>query len=196
MAKATGFIDFTDLDQDPDAWRNEVSRDGKVFIPQGQRCHETHPDLKIGGGTLVGGNCRDHKRHSNVALYVALDSSQRHPDFDPKQPPAHCVYYPIQNMKVPGNPAKFHDLVNLIISTLAQGKKVHVGCIGGHGRTGLVIAAVVAKLGIDHDAIGWTRENYCKNAIETKAQENFVVVHFGAKMPPVDSLPEKYKKRG
>lgn len=189
--KSMGFIDFTDMDRD-------YTPDGKLLIPQGKACHETHPDLFIGGGRLLGGNCRNHERHKGVNLYVALDYSMAHPKFDIGVAPSNCVYYPIENMKIPKVPAKFIALIDYLVGMLAVGATVHVGCIGGHGRTGLVIASIVARLKItpDNNAIGWTREHYCKRAIETKAQENFVVVHFGAAMPPAGATPYSVDKRG
>lgn len=148
-------------------------------------CHETHPALSVWGGTLLGGNCRDHSRHKNVDLYVALDASMKHPLFDPGAKIPQCAYYPIQNMGIPNNPANFHALIERIIDVLASGGTVHVGCIGGHGRTGLVLAAVVAS---DDDTlddpIEWVRTNYCKRAIESKEQEGFLVTHYGCNPPP------------
>lgn len=193
MTKSTGFIDFSDTHSDPDAWRSDLDdgRQGKLFIPQGKRCHETHPDLHIGGGTLIGGNCREHRRHADVNLYVALDASMEHPLFEIGKPIPHAIYYPIQNMKIPTRPDKFAALIDIIMAGLDKGLRIHVGCIGGHGRTGTVIAAVVARLGIapDNDAIAWVREHYCKKAVENKMQENFLVVNFGCKMPPAGATP-------
>ena len=185
--RSLGFIDFTDMDGsgNPDAWRDDPAG-GKLVIHKSKPCHETHPELDIGGGILLGGNCRDHERHADVDLYVALDYGMAHPKFEVGKTPARCIYYPIENMKTPHRPDKFAALIDHIVGELAKGARVHVGCIGGHGRTGLVIGAVVARLGIaeDADAIGWVRQNYCQRAIETSGQENFLVVHFGAKMPP------------
>lgn len=163
------------------------------------RCHETHPPIQVGTGTLLGGNCRDHKRHKGVDLYVALDGSMAHPHFDAAKPMPQCVHYPITNMSVPNNPDKFHQLVITIRSYLAKGKTVHVGCIGGHGRTGLVLAAVIAvdyeKVGPDCDAIGWLRANYCKKAVESNAQEGFLATHYGCKLPPKKPRVDK-RRRG
>lgn len=193
-SRGSGFIDFGNLDDD-DFFDDKYmgSHSGKVYIPQGKSCHETHEPLHIGGGTLIGGNCNKHERHKKVHLYVALDSYQSHPLFDGLEP-ARCCYYPITNMKVPANPEKFRLLIDMIVDELAQGRTVHVGCIGGHGRTGLVIGAVVARLGIaeDNDAIGWVRTKYCNRAIETAGQENFLVVHYGVKMP-AKKLVDKFK---
>jgi hypothetical protein len=56
-----------------------------------------------------------------------------------------------------------------------QGLKVEVGCKGGHGRTGTILAIMSVILG-DHPkkAINRIRKNYCPLAIETQVQENFV----------------------
>lgn len=162
-------------------------------------CHETHPPLHIGGGVLLGGNCRDHQRHQNVNLYVALDSGMQHPFFeagDDWHTAPSCVYYPIQNMGVPKNPDKFIALVHMIAEALSQGATVHVGCIGGHGRTGLALSAVVAFVGASDDPIQWVRENYCRKAVESVAQEGFLATHFGCPLPPKKSGRRGVDKRG
>lgn len=178
MTKSAGFIDFSDQGGDQGRWHGPAQR---------TYCHESHPDLHIGGGILVGGNCRNHARHKDVDLYVALDGSMEHPLYEVGKAPPHCVYYPIKNMKVPTRPDKFEALVDMIVGVLGKGGKVHVGCIGGHGRTGLVIGAVVARLEIapENDAINWVRKHYCKRAIETAGQEGFLITYFGSKpIPP------------
>lgn len=191
--KGMGFIDFSDMDNQTGSYR----KGDKVYVPQGPACHMSHPELMIGGGRLLGGNCRDHDRHKGVDLYVALDYGMAHPKFDVGVKPSACVYYPIENMKIPKIPTKFSALIDYLLGVLAQGQTVHVGCIGGHGRTGLVIAAIVARLKIapGNDAIEWTRQHYCHKAVETKEQENFLVVHFGAKMPPAGKTPYEVDKR-
>lgn len=167
-------------------------RDSRPFT--GASCHESHPPLEIGGGVLLGGNCRTHTRHQGVDLYVALDSGQQHPYFDESMKLdtlPRCVYYPIQNLGVPNNAEKFHALIHIIVEALEQGQRVHVGCIGGHGRTGMVLAAVAAVLGVSDDPIAWVRENYCKKAVENSAQEGFLVVNFNCKMPKAKTKVDK-----
>ena len=162
-------------------------------------CHENHPALSIGGGTLLGGNCRDHQQHENVHVYVALDGYMKHPYFeagtDWHTTPV-SIFYPIENMCIPANPDKFKELIGYITGALKEGATVHVGCIGGHGRTGMVLAAVVAALGVSDDAIGWVRQHYCKRAVENKAQEGFLATHFGCKMPPDKYASKEVDKRG
>lgn len=173
-------------DARPTSYPNDTGRFSRPL------CYETHKPLSIGGGTLHGGNCAHHDHLPACALYVALDSSQRHPLFDPEAGTlASCAYYPIPNMGVPAAPAKFAVLVDTICQSLQAGRRVHIGCIGGHGRTGMVIAAVVARLELDPDPITWVRTTYCSRAIESREQEKFLEKHYGCPPPPE---PPKYPK--
>lgn len=56
-----------------------------------------------------------------------------------------------------------------------DGTNVEVGCAGGLGRTGTVLAcmAVLAGVSVD-DAVGWVRSNYRAMAVESSAQEAWV----------------------
>ena len=91
------------------------------------------------------------------------------------------VYYPITDRSAPKNVEQFKQLIDWTIAHLKAGKKVHAGCIGGHGRTGLFFAALVKTLGITDDAITYVRKNYCKKAVESKVQVEFLVQNFGIK---------------
>jgi hypothetical protein len=62
---------------------------------------------------------------------------------------------------------------------LHDGKSIHVGCIGGHGRTGTVLTAIMAELTEKTDAIQWVRAHYCKKAVESEEQVDFLVKHYG-----------------
>lgn len=59
---------------------------------------------------------------------------------------------------------------------LEKGKRVEIGCIGGHGRTGSFVAALVIKrLGLDaKEAIKMVRSGYCEKAVETQGQERML----------------------
>lgn len=68
-------------------------------------------------------------------------------------------------------------------------------CIGGHGRTGTAIAAMmITYLGWDAwRAIDWIRKNYCIEAIESKEQENYLVrlsQAFRTRFPDMCAEPE------
>lgn len=71
---------------------------------------------------------------------------------------------------------RLRRLVGIIRVALAQGKTVEVGCIGAHGRTGTVLAALIAK--VENlsavEAIQVLRKRYCHKAVETSQQEYMV----------------------
>ncbi len=51
-----------------------------------------------------------------------------------------------------------------------------VFCVGGHGRTGTAIACLMVAGGWErNNAIRWIRKNYCPAAIESKAQEDYIL---------------------
>lgn len=149
-------------------------------------CYSTHPVLEVGGGKLHGGNYQDHAHGCD--LYIALEQHGRSPKFDPARATLPCaVTFYVPNMGVPQDPKAFRMLVDTVVEVLAGGGSVHIGCIGGHGRTGMMIAAVVATIGgITDDPITWVRTNYCGKAIESAAQEKYLVKHFDAKPVGVD----------
>ena len=52
-----------------------------------------------------------------------------------------------------------------------QGLSVEIGCIGGHGRTGTVLACMAILSGVKPDeACAWVWANYCGHAIEDDSQ--------------------------
>lgn len=62
-------------------------------------------------------------------------------------------------------------LLEAVQGYLTAGKKVEIGCIGAHGRTGTLVAALVMLCKKRAaDAVEWLWDNYCNNAVETKAQ--------------------------
>ena len=52
---------------------------------------------------------------------------------------------------------------------------VEIGCLGGHGRTGTLMALIMVQLGYKPGkAIKTIRKDYCDKAIETKKQEELI----------------------
>jgi hypothetical protein len=144
------------------------------------RCYEHHPALKLGKGTLYGGAARTPKV-KDADIYVVLQSGDMNGwQSDPWEKQVRTeVYYGIRDMNAPENVPRFKKLVTWVCTQLQQGKKVHVGCIGGHGRTGTVISAIVAEMTGEKDAIQYVRKHYCKKAVESKAQVAFLMKHYG-----------------
>lgn len=59
-------------------------------------------------------------------------------------------------------------------------ERVELGCWGGHGRTGTALACLAVLAGTPApEAVAWVRENYCEEAVETAAQEEFVAAFDG-----------------
>lgn len=84
----------------------------------------------------------------------------------------------------------------------ATGARVEVGCIGGHGRTGTVLACMAVLAGVPgSEAVQYVRTNYCKNAVES-AKQSWFVLWFesqikGTECPdmPKDSWEKKEEKK-
>jgi protein-tyrosine phosphatase len=77
-----------------------------------------------------------------------------------------------------GVPADLDGATIQIQSAFARaqgGERVEVGCVGGSGRTGTVLACMAILSGVaPTSAVDWTRKAYKRSAVETKEQEGFV----------------------
>lgn len=78
------------------------------------------------------------------------------------------LYCPIQDYGVLPTDV-LNKLVSKILCRLKYGKKIGLFCQGGHGRTGYVASVVLGKLGYE-DPIGFLRQHYCEQAVESSAQ--------------------------
>lgn len=145
------------------------------------RCYESHPPMPLPGTDKVifGGNCS-----SPVVLdadvYVGLCTSMKHTARSWPWKQGVEFLFSITDMAAPANPDEFRKLINWLKKQVDEGKKVHIGCIGGHGRTGTVLAALVSMYG-EPDAIAYVRKHYCKKAVESKVQIDFLHEQFGVK---------------
>lgn len=74
------------------------------------------------------------------------------------------------------HPGQLAALTSQVLEYLHAGKSVEIGCLGGHGRTGTVLAAVLGRAeSLDAAmAIAAARERYCSHAVETPAQAQLV----------------------
>jgi len=78
-----------------------------------------------------------------------------------------------------GLPADWETAANQIIAGFERAKnreRVEIGCIGGLGRTGTVLACMAILSGVSADqAVKWVRGNYDPRAIETSEQAEWVL---------------------
>lgn len=152
---------------------------GKSSMTPIKRCYETHPPLPIPGTALViyGGSC-SRPVVEDADVYIGFDSSMQLTSRSWPWTPQHEVYFPITDMSVPKHVGDFKKLLDWTRVQLEAGRKVHCGCIGGHGRTGMFLSALVSLYG-EADAITYVRKNYCHKAVESTTQVDFLHKHFG-----------------
>lgn len=144
------------------------------------RCYESHPVLKFGKGKLYGGSASNPKV-KDADVYVALQSgSTCGRSSDPWETQKVVeIHYTIRDMDAPVDVPRFKKLVTWLCNQLQDEKRIHVGCVGGHGRTGTVLTAIVAELLGKKDAIQYVRKHYCEKAVESKSQIAFLMKHYG-----------------
>lgn len=149
------------------------------------KCYESHPALEVGGLKFYGGSCIT-PAHKDADVYIGFDRNMTIRNYRPwkGEEPKQDVYFFIQDMSIPADAEEFKALAEWAIQQAKDGKKVHAGCIGGHGRTGMFMALVTQLLQPELNAIDFVRENYCHHAVETVQQEKFLQHNYGCK-PPV-----------
>lgn len=92
------------------------------------------------------------------------------------EPPWPHEYLDWPDFGVPDSSSTVMSTVAAILKRAQDGESVEIGCIGGHGRTGTALACAAVLTGCPPDqAVDWVRRTYCPQAIETSAQEMFVL---------------------
>jgi hypothetical protein len=179
-----------------DSWDSKGN--GKSHATTYERCAHSHPALVIpladGTSVTIYGGAAGSPVHKDCDIYVELDAYSagvlRPFPWEEQDGGKLVIKYPVTDMQAPKDPAGFKKMVKWIVEQLLVGKKVHIGCIGGHGRTGTLLAAIVKELTGNVDAISFVRQHYCKKAVESDSQSQFLAKEFGIK-------PEKgYKSYG
>lgn len=153
------------------------------------KCYKGHLALALGDGKVIyGGSCW-HPAVSDADIYVGLDAlmilTEKSYPWNEQQE----VKFKITDSEAPADSKEFTKMVVWLSAQIDAGKKVHVGCIGGHGRTGMLLAALVAYRKVDDDPIAYVRKHYCKKAVESQAQVDYLVKKWKCK--PAE--PRKYK---
>lgn len=157
-------------------------------------CHAKHPALPIVVGDktyhIKGGSVTSPTpEYGSHEIIIPLDHGFAWPgkamevpwDDRPKASVFKGAIYPylIPDMTAPTDAPMFKKMIAYVAEQVLAGKKVFVGCIGGHGRTGTVLVALVAHMTGNKDALAYVRKHYCKSAVETQTQLAFLKEHFG-----------------
>lgn len=100
------------------------------------------------------------------------------PGFRPpfaQRPKGQIVVYPWPDLGTPRDPRRFLRALRWLLGQASEGRRVEIGCAGGHGRTGTTLAGLLVLQGLPpRSAIRRVKRAYCEEAIESRAQEAFV----------------------
>lgn len=76
---------------------------------------------------------------------------------------------------LPTDPIQAARSIVAAFNRAKAGERIEVGCVGGLGRTGTVLACMAVLAGVPvNDAVRWVRANYRSEAIEGAAQERWI----------------------
>lgn len=149
-----------------------------------KRCSDTHHPLiiDVGGDKAfqINGGSVHTVNPDKFDVVISFEGSYKGSDKALPWTPGTEFTYRIQDGSAPSSPKNFGKLVEWVAHRLHEGDKVFCGCIGGHGRTGTFLAALVAHMMPgEKDAIQYVRDNYCKKAVESEVQVKFLQKHYG-----------------
>lgn len=164
------------------SWAKDKWGSGTTY----ESCHVTHPPLKFTDKEtgkeieIFGGSCINPKV-PDANIYMGFDRGMQITARAFPWNPGVEVLFPIPDMGVPPSIGQFQKMVHWTAEQLREGKKIHCGCIGGHGRTGMFFAALVKHMTGDEDATTYVRTHYCKKVVESKAQVDWLFDNWGIK---------------
>jgi len=109
---------------------------------------------------------RVHDSERTFGLY--LD-----PRWEPTWPAATVIEW--KDFGLPENPELAAQQIAEAFGRALRGGLVEVGCLGGSGRTGTVLACMAVLAGVPPaQAVAWVRASYRPEAVETADQEAWV----------------------
>lgn len=161
------FVPVTKIDGEPNGYVPLTTKTQTAFAPM-KKCRHFQQDVVLPDGTVVYASS-EHTRWKNdpipdlgiyldglwtpdtLAFYVGC------PDYDTPLPRVDQVLHVAEEG----------------LRLARDGQRVEVGCIGGHGRTGMMLAimAVLTMENPDGDeAVHYVRDHYCHHAVESETQ--------------------------
>jgi hypothetical protein len=155
----------------------KVVEGGKV--PQGPPpcCHKGDA-VVLGGYTIyaAGGLHVSFEElfHAGYDYYVMLRDEKVPHDVPFGQMSGKAIYLPIRDFDTVHQSGwvAWKRAIAHVAAELTAGKRIIAFCAGGHGRTGLFLASLLAYMEPDvDDPVAKLRHRYCHKAVETPAQE-------------------------
>ena len=81
-----------------------------------------------------------------------------------------------QDLGAPADPERAAGQITDAYARAKAGEVVEIGCLGGLGRTGTVLACMAVLAGAEPEgAVPWVRRSYDARAVETAEQAEWVV---------------------
>ncbi|MCH2170744.1 protein-tyrosine phosphatase family protein [Myxococcota bacterium] len=143
-------------------------------------------DLTLPCGSRVRASASYHRREDDPDRGFGLYLD---PHWEPTWP---STVVPWVNLGLPHDFEQAVDAIQQAYAKARSGVLVEVGCQGGIGRTGVVIACMAVLAGVeDTQAVAWVRSHYVQRAVETPLQE-WWVLWFAARVQgrPPPSRPD------
>ena len=76
---------------------------------------------------------------------------------------------------VPQDQATADEQIREAFARARAGQRVEIACVGGHGRTGTVLACMAILVGVPAaEAVTWVRAAYCPRAVQEPAQQYWI----------------------
>lgn len=112
---------------------------------------------------------------SRWASESLLVSPGLNPPFGKRTSSPRIVLFPWEDWGVPANHQLFRRALRWLLKEASRGKKIEIGCMGGHGRTGTALACLLMVQGLGHSrAVSKVWSRYCEEAIESRNQLDFI----------------------
>jgi len=140
-----------------------------VLCGSGQTGGRIPMKVRFPDGTVVMACSLAERRESNpdrdYGLYMDADWQ---PTWD-----AHVI--PWADFGVPTDDLSAARAIVSAFKRAKANERLEIGCAGGLGRTGTVLACMAMLAGVPaKDAVGWVRANYNRDAIERPVQERWI----------------------
>lgn len=126
-------------------------------------------ELRLPDGNIVRGCSLAERRPDDPERSFGLYLDPRwEPDW-----PAELIDWP--DFGLPADPERAKAQITDAYRRIRAGELVEVGCLGGRGRTGTVLACLAVLCGLPaRAAVEYVRNHYHPSAVETAAQERWV----------------------
>ena len=149
----------------------------------GRLCRHTGQEVCIGPHRIRAGALMDMELKDFYGTDIVVVLTEGHPPTDrlPLEPSTRVLAFPIRDFDGAKGPWK--KLLRGIIAALEHNEHVLICCEGGHGRTGMLLASLMAIREQELDPIATVRERYCVFAVETIEQAQTVFGVAGKTVP-------------